>query len=402
MSILSSKTVTYSRYIVAVIICVTSLCIVLYQIYNRNEINKEIEVYKLGAQHTALTARDFLRKYQSNKVKSSEKCSHDCLTALWLVAETKDILTQYEDDLDKGIDVLLKYRDRLRNPVTQEYPFVIERTFIQGKPYYITKVHGNKRIVNLPIHDVQKIMDTELCPSETCKVKPLIDKYYSSTDLQKKRYTTLRYAWYDSITGNEIYKESIICRFNKDIVIGSGYTVKLHKEIPSLQLVAICVSLYALLLLYMFSFPGTFFIQSYKSFKSKLYLHYGFIIVYLACVFYLILRHTNTLSIESSLNETVIYNQTQTKRIVAGTLAAMALSFTFIQRDYPMPVVKEALYTTVVFSIIAFIDVLSDVDLKTEDEERSLIINYHFTSTFVTCGIFVLVWLFTFIILQTE
>lgn len=402
MSILSLDTVTISRIVVAVIICITSICTVLYQIHHRNLIIKELKVNRSGAQHTALTARDFLRKYQSNKKISSEKCSKNCLTALWLVAETKDILTQHKDDLDKGISILFKYRDRLRNPETQDYPFIIERTFVYGKPYYTYKIHGNKRILNLPVHDVQKIMDTELCPSETCEVKSLIDKYYRSTDLEKKRYTTLRYSWYDPITGNEVYKEAIICRFNKDIVIGAGYTVKLQEEKPHIPLVAICVSIYALLLLYMFSFPGSFMTQSHTSFKSKLYLHYGFLIVYLICAFYLILRHTNTLSVESSLNETIIYNQTQTKRIIAGTLAAMALSFTFIQRDYPMPVVKEALYTTVVFSIIAFIDMLSDTDQKAGDEEKSLIINYHLTSTFVTCGIFVLVWLFTFIILQTE
>ena len=63
---------------------------------------------------------------------------------------------------------------------------------------------------------------------------------------------------------------------------------------------------------------------------------------------------------------------------------------------------KLALFTSIVLSILAFVDVVSDTDRKGSDEERGLMVNYHVTSTFVTCSIVVLIWLFTFLVCQTQ
>lgn len=378
------------------------VAIVLYQVHHRRQLLAYTKANTAHAKHTALTARAFLRKYQSTQKKTSEKCSQDCLTALWLVAETKDILTQYKNDRKKGYEVLYKHRARLRNPATQDYPFVIERKRLHGETHYSYKAHGNKRLLHLSMHDVQTILDKELCPSETCKMQPIMEAYYRSTNLKNKRYTTLRYAWYDPITGNETFKESIVCRFDKDTIIGAGYTVQVHEEIPDIPLVATCVTLYGLLLLYIFVLPGTLYAHSDAALVATPTLRWAFPTVFVVGVIWLMYRHSNTLSVESSLNETIIYNQTQTKRIVAGTLAAMALSFTFIQRTYKTPVVKLALFTAIVLSILAFVDVVSDTDRKGGDEERGLMVNYHVTSTFVTCSIVMLIWLFTFLVCQTQ
>ena len=68
------------------------VAIVLYQVHHRRQLLAYTKANTAHAKHTALTARAFLRKYQSTQKKTSEKCSQDCLTALWLVAETKDCL----------------------------------------------------------------------------------------------------------------------------------------------------------------------------------------------------------------------------------------------------------------------------------------------------------------------
>ena len=394
--------VAWTRIGISFIVFIVSVVIIIYQILHHNKLLKYRKENSKGSRHTANTADEFLRKYQSLNKKNSDKCSQDCLTGLWLVAETNDILTKYKHDLNKGLDVILKNRERLRNPTTREYPFAIHRTQLYGETYYTLKAHGSQRLINIPLNDVQKILDKELCPSETCNLRSICDNAFKFTDLNEKKFTTIRYAWFDPISGNEIFKESILCRFNEDIVIGTGYIVAVLEEVPHIPLVVASVVFYGLLLLFMFVFPGIFLLQSYASFSHNKVLHYVFLILFLIGSIYVIFRHTNTLSIESSLSETIIYNQTQTKRIIAGTLAAMALSFTFIHRTYKLPIIKQALFMSIVLSILAFIDVVSDTDRKKEDEERSLMYNYHATSTLVTCSILVLVWLFTFLVLQTK
>ena len=106
------------------------------------------------------------------------------------------------------------------------------------------------------MHDVQTILDKELCPSETCKMQPIMEAHHRSTNLKNKRYTTLRHAWYDPITGNETFKESIVCRFDEDTIIGAGYTVQVHEELPDIPLVVTCVTLYGLLLRRIYRAPG--------------------------------------------------------------------------------------------------------------------------------------------------
>ena len=73
---------------IAVAIGTTCVAIVLYQIHHRRQLLAYSKANTAHAKHTAQTARAFLRKYQSTSKQQSDKCSQDCLSALWLVAET--------------------------------------------------------------------------------------------------------------------------------------------------------------------------------------------------------------------------------------------------------------------------------------------------------------------------
>ena len=383
------------------VIGIVCIAIIVYQRNQRQALLKYTINIVTPTQHVAPTSLEFLQTFAT----SSQSCGKHCLTALWLVKETKDLLTEYKDNLPKAFELLGQERARLRNPETNEYPFVFERSKLHGDTNYKTLVHGNRGLVNSNLPEMQTMLDTQLCPSRTCQMESVLEAFFNATNLTDKKYATVRYAWYDPVSGNEIFKESILYRFSQHILIGSGYTIKVHKDLPDIPVLATCLAVYASLLIYIFVYPATQFRHTHTQTDSWL-MSLWFPMVFMIGAIWLMYRHSNTISIRSSTDRDAIYNQTQTKRLIAGTMAAMALSFTFIQRTYKDSVIKLTLFASIVLSILAFIDfstgVTRNASEKVRTEETAQLVNYHITSAFVTGAIMLLIWLFTFLVLRTQ
>lgn len=382
---------------IGVVLLLVCAAILVWRMRTRDQLRAAGRLSGATTGISAPTSLALLAKLQ----RSDRPCANDCLTALWLVGETRLLLERHSTDPASGVRALAVNRTRLRNPDSQEYPFVIRRAELYGRTVYTFEAHGNRRFVDVPMHDVQTALDATLCPSEVCSARELCETCFAATDEDAKRYAVIHYPWYHQQSENEIEKRSVVYRYSPDVVVGSGYTLRVLPEVPDVPLLAACLAIYAATVAFVFVWPGSLFVHSTRALDRPWCVLFP--AVFLTGVGVLMYRHSRSIGVAASVDDTVLNDELQTKRVIAGTLAVMALSFTFIQHTYDQIVVKLALFVSVVLSILAFVDVTAAVPhtptkASRDTSERAKMAVFHTTSTFVTCSILVLVWLFTFLL----
>ena len=311
----------------------------------------------------------------------------------------------------KWIDILSKYRKSLINPDNQQYVFVDERILLKSKNKssspkytYVTRAHIDKSQINVDLKTAQKSVDN-MCKSKRCNLRSILQASFEKTNLTDKRYAIIDYPWYDPITNTEIIKRSIIYRIHKNFVVGSGFTLTKEITKPNVPVIALCVFIYALFLLYTFVYPGLFYnhgeILSERTLnvvKRNLWESKNTYIVLSTLVLTLFLsaQHAQNIKQNENIKTNILVQQLSDRRYFAILLASLALALGFFasfQRKYERNILP-ALLVSFLFSLLALLDLFGGNDNQT------YLLKIHLTRTFLTCAIVTLLWLFVTLTIQ--
>lgn len=319
----------------------------------------------------------------------------------------------HSQDNQEWIDKLSKYRKFLINPDNKQYVFVDERILLKSKNKssspkytYVTRAHIDKSQINVDLETAQKSVD-KMCKSKRCDLKSILQASFEKTNLTDKRYAIIDYPWYDPITNTEIIKRSIIYRIDKHFVVGSGFTLTKEITKPNVAVIALCVSIYAMFLLYTFVYPGLFYNhgeilseRTLRVVKQNLWKSKNTYIVLSTLVLTLFLsaQHAQNIKQNENIKTNTLVQRLSDRRYFAILLASLALALGFFasfQRKYERNILP-ALLVSFLFSLFALLDLFGGSDNQT------YLLKIHLTRTFLTCSIITLLWLFVTLTIQWQ
>lgn len=195
-------------------------------------------------------APDFLTLLKLQTCKTDE-----CRTTITLVETALQVFEQHPNNLEKVFHKIKQLQDQLINPQNKQYVWIGQRDGIGKYAEYMMRGSGDKNMIDIPMTDVQNLINKR-CDKKECDFKLLNDYLFSETNTTDKRCALITIPGYDPITLTTVLKRNIVYRWNDDIILGSGYTIKsLESYSPKWTIVTI-MSMYILYLLIVFVYPG--------------------------------------------------------------------------------------------------------------------------------------------------
>ena len=338
-------------------------------------------------------------------------CDSRCTTAASLIRQVEDRARTVTDgrltnvsrrELRAFWKLLEMHRDTLRDPITKQYVFVDERIPNKKGGYrFVTRAHADPDQINVPLAEAQKSVD-KFCKSKKCNLQEIIELPFRETNVTDRRYLLMDYPWYDPINQRESVKRSIIYRLSDNVVVGSGFTLTKRLVKPNVELIAQCVTVYALFLVYVFAVPGIFYTHGITLLTCP---HHpgvarnrGVVISFVVLTLCITAMHASSIKSNDGTTNKILRRKLTNQRYFAILLASLALALGFFasyQRKYEHDILP-ALLISFLFSLLALLDLYGGNDNNTYTTKLQL------TRTFITCSILTLLWLFTCLTIQWQ
>lgn len=195
-------------------------------------------------------APDFFALLKLQKCKTDE-----CRTAITLVETALEVFKQYPNNLERVFREIKQLQDQLVNPQNKQYVWIWQRDGTGKYAEYMVRGSGNTDMIDLPMSDLQNYINKQ-CDKKECNFKRINDYLFSETNTSDKRCGLLTIPGHDPITRSTVLKRNIVYRWNDDILIGSGYTIKSLESYSSKWTIVTIISMYLLYLLVVFVYPG--------------------------------------------------------------------------------------------------------------------------------------------------
>lgn len=338
-------------------------------------------------------------------------CDSRCTTAASLIRQVEDRARTVTDGRLSNVSsrelrafwkLLETHRDILRDPVTKQYVFVDERIPNKKGGYrFVTRAHADPEQINVPLSEAQKSVD-KFCKSKKCNLQEIVELPFRETNVTDRRYLLIDYPWYDPINQRESIKRSILYRLSDNVVVGSGFTLTKRVVKPNVELIAQCVTVYALFLLYVFAVPGIFYRHGTTLLTCPhnpgIVRNRGVVISFVVLTLSITATHASSIKLNDGSTKKILIRKLTNQRYFAILLASLALALGFFasyQRKYEHNILP-ALLISFLFSLLALLDLYGGNDNNTYATKLQL------TRSFISCSILTLLWLFTCLTIQWQ